>query len=65
MIRNIEFYNTPDGQVCCKPFNQPMYILRESDTALIAEMLTMIQDLYPSAFAALSELYSRSELNRN
>ena len=65
MITNLEFYNTPDGQVCCKPLNQPMYILKESDTALIAEMLTMIQDLYPAAFAALSELYSRSELNRN
>lgn len=65
MIKNIEFYNTPDGQVCCKPLEEPMFVLKESDTALIADMLTMIQELYPAAFAALSELYSRSELNKN
>lgn len=65
MIKNIEFYNTPDGQVCCKPLNEPMFMLKESDTALIADMLTLIQELYPAAFAALSELYSRSELNKN
>lgn len=62
--RNIEFYNTPDGQVCCKPLNQPMFILNESDSDIIAEMLTDIQELYPAAFAALAGLYSRSQLNR-
>ncbi len=65
MIKNIEFYNTPDGQVCCKPLNEAMYILTESDTTIIADILTMIQELYPAAFAALSELYSRSERNKN
>lgn len=65
MIKNIEFYNTPDGQVCCKPQNEPMFILSESNTELIASMLTAIQELYPSAFAALAEIYSRSELNKN
>ena len=64
-LANIEFYNTPDGQVCCKPLNEPMFILKEGDTELIASMLTAIQELYPSAFAALAEIYSRSELNKN
>ena len=64
-LTNIEFYNTPDGQVCCKPINEPMFILKESDTELIASMLTAIQELYPAAFAALAEIYSRSELNKN
>ena len=64
-LTNIEFYNTPDGQVCCKPINEPMFILKETDTKLIAAMLTAIQELYPAAFAALAEIYSRSELNKN
>ena len=64
MLKNIEFYNTPDGQVCCKPLNEPMFILRENDITIIADILTMIQELYPSAFAALSGLYSRSERNK-
>ena len=62
---NIEFHNSPDGQVCCKPVNEPMFILKETDSKLIASMLTAIQELYPAAFAALSEIYSRSELNKN
>ena len=64
-LTNIEFYNSPDGQVCCKPVNEPMFILKETDSKLIASMLTAIQELYPAAFAALSEIYSRSELNKN
>lgn len=64
-LNNIEFYNTPNGQVCCKRIDEPMFILNEGHTELIAEVLTAIQELYPAAFAALSELYSRSERNRN
>lgn len=30
MIEKIEFYNTPDGSVCCKPEGKPMFILDES-----------------------------------
>ena len=65
MIKNVEFYNTPEGEVCVKPFDEPMFILKESNRELISDMLVTIQELYPAAFAALSELYSRSELNRN
>lgn len=61
----IEFYNTPDGQVCVKRAGEAMFILDESHTNIVAGLLTRIQELYPSAFAALSELYSRSQLNEN
>ncbi len=64
-LRSFEFYNTPDGQVCCKRANEAMFILSEEHTDIIAEMLTAIQELYPAAFSALSELYSRSEKNKN
>lgn len=65
MIANIEFYTTPDGDVCCKPLDGPMFILDESRKELIAEMMVAIKELYPGAFAALSELYSKSSLNQN
>lgn len=65
MLKNIEFYNTPEGEVCCKPLDEPMFILTEKNTDLISAMLVAIQELYPLAFSALSALYSKSELNRN
>ena len=46
MIEKIEFYNTPDGSVCCKPEGKPMFILDESCRPLIEEMIVDI------AFAA-------------
>lgn len=65
MKPNIEFYNTPEGEICVKPLNEAMFILKESNTDLISDLLVTIQELYPTAFAALAELYSKSELNRN
>ena len=65
MIEKIEFYNTPDGSVCCKPEGKPMFILDESCRPLIEEMIVTIKELYPDAFKALSELYSTSERNRS
>lgn len=64
MIDKIEFYNTPDGSVCCKPEGKPMFVLDESCRKLIEEMVITIKELYPDAFKALSELYSTSERNR-
>lgn len=61
----IEFYNTPDGSVCCKPDGKPMFVLDESCRNLIENMLITIKELYPDAFKALSELYSTSERNRS
>ena len=65
MIDKIEFYNSPDGSVCCKPEGKPMFILDETCRSLIGEMIVTIKELYPDAFKALSELYSTSERNRS
>lgn len=65
MIRNIEFYNTPDGNIAVKPNNGAMYYLNEKHTEIISDMLTMISELYPQAFKELSELYSKSIRNRS
>lgn len=64
MIRNIEFYNTPDGNIAVKPTDGAMYYLTEKNTEIISEMLTVINELYPQAFKELSELYSKSQRNR-
>lgn len=64
MIDKIEFYNTPDGSVCCKPEGKPMFVLDDSCRKLIEEMVITIRELYPDAFKALSEMYSASEPNR-
>ena len=65
MIDKIEFYNAPDGSVCCKPEGKAMFILDESCRTLISEMIITIKELYPDAFKALSELYSAGERNRS
>lgn len=64
MIRNLEFYNTPDGNVAVKPEDESMFYLTEKHTDIISEMLTMINELYPQAFRELSELYSKSVRNK-
>lgn len=62
---NIEFYSTPDGEVMVKPINGPVKVLQETDRELIQSMLQLINDRYPEAFSALSDLYSRSSMNRS
>lgn len=62
--RNVEFYNTPDGDVIIKAVNEPARRLKENDYELISEMLTIINDRYPKAYAALMELYSTRTMNK-
>lgn len=64
MIRNIEFYNTPDGNIAVKPDDGAMFYLTEKHSEIISEMLTMISELYPQTFRELSELYSKSIRNK-
>lgn len=65
MLKGIELYNTPDGQVCLKPEGEAMFILDESHQDIIQSMLNQIHELYPEAFKRLSENYSKSSLNKN
>lgn len=64
MLEKIEFYNCPDGSINVKPFGKPMFVLDESCQNVIQEMVVLIRDLYPAAFATLSEVYSKSERNK-
>lgn len=65
MLERIEFYNCPDGSVNIKPFGQPMFVYDESCKKITQEMIVLIRDLYPAAFTALAELYSKSERNKD
>ncbi|MBO5271654.1 MAG: helix-turn-helix transcriptional regulator [Muribaculaceae bacterium] len=65
MLERIEFYNSPDGSVNIKPFGQPMFVYDESCKKITQEMIVLIRDLYPAAFTALAELYSKSERNKD
>ena len=63
-LRNIEFFKTPDGCVMYRRQGEPVMELTEHDREMVGAMLTVIRTRYPEAFAALSDLYSRSERNR-
>ena len=64
-LSNIEFYSTPDGEVMIKEHNHPVRKLEETNRDLVQTLFITIRDRYPVAFERLSELYSKSERNRN
>ncbi len=65
MLEKIEFYNSPNGEICCKPFDSAMFVITEDSKDIISDMIITISELYPGAFAALSEIYSKSERNKD
>ena len=51
IISNIEFYNTPEGDVMMKELHHPAVVLRETDRPTIEAILAIIRDRYPKAHA--------------
>ena len=47
IISNIEFYNTPEGDVMMKELHHPAVVLRETDRPTIEAILAIIRDRYP------------------
>lgn len=64
IVSNIEFYNTPEGDVMMKELHCPAVVLKETDRPTIEAMLAIIRDRYPKAHARLMQLYSSSTMNR-
>lgn len=62
-LRNIEFYNTPSGDVIIAELNKPIRVLSEEDTELIQSLLQIINDRWPIAYKRLSTNYTMSERN--
>lgn len=65
MLEKCEFFNGPDGSVYVKPFNEPMFVYDINCKQITDELVVLIRDLYPGAFKALSEIYSKSEPNQS
>ena len=63
-ITNIEFYNTPEGDVMIKELGHAAVVLCEDNRPTIEYMLAVIRDRYPKAHARLMQLYSSSTMNR-
>lgn len=64
MLTNIEFYNTPEGDVMIKEFGMAARSLTDKDRDIITYMLTIIRDRYPKAHTALMEIYSKRTMNK-
>ena len=62
-LENIEFYSTPEGKVMIDTEDGPK-VYEIEDRKFTEAKLEMIQDFYPDAYKALSELYVKSKLNR-
>lgn len=63
-LRNIEFFKTPEGDVMYKRHGEGVRLLDEHDRETVASLLSLIRTRYSDAFDALSDIYSRSEVNR-
>ena len=63
MLYELEFYNSPTGEVMFTGENGTSP-LRSGDRAVVTELLDTIRDCYADAYAALSQLYSKSASNR-
>lgn len=64
-IRSMEFYSTPEGEVMVRRQGEPERMLTAADRGLIADLLSLISELYPEAYRALCETYRRSQSNRD
>ena len=62
-IANIEFYNTPEGDVMMKELGRPAVVLDENNRPTIECMLSVIRDRYPKAHTRLMQIYSSSIMN--
>lgn len=60
----IEFYNAPTGEVLVKPKDAAVFVLTEEHSNVINMVLAYFSEIYTEAYQAVSELYSKSSLNK-
>lgn len=63
-MRAIEFYTTPEGEVTIREQGMPERKLKEEDTEFIGSFLSVLEEFYPEAYAALRERYAKSDGNK-
>ena len=63
-LRNIEFFNDPEGGVMVRDADG-VHTYRPEDKVLTSALFTRIEAEYPKAFKALTEIYRKSQPNVN
>lgn len=63
-IRNIEFFNDPEGGVMVRD-TEGVHTYQPEDKMLTGALFTRIETEYPKAFKALAEIYRKSRANVN
>ncbi len=63
-FRQIEFYNTPEGDIMVKPLGEKASLLAVGSRDIISTMLEYIYTYYTEAHRALADLYSDRKRNR-
>lgn len=60
----LEFYNTPSGDVMVKPKNGAVFVLSEDHTEIISMILNYFNNIYTEAYNKVADIYSKSSLNK-
>lgn len=63
-LRNIEFFNDPEGKVMIRN-DKGVHTYRPEDKELTSALFARIENEYPKAFKALTEIYHKSRANVN
>lgn len=63
-MKNLEFYNTPEGEVMIHKVGEAEHLLLESDVDFVDKFLSHIIGFYPKAYEALAEEYKTASRNR-
>lgn len=63
-IRNIEFFNDPEGGVMVRD-TEGVHTYQPEDKMLTGALFTRIETEYPKVFKALAEIYRKSRANVN
>jgi DNA-binding CsgD family transcriptional regulator len=63
-LRQIEFYNTPEGDIMVKHVGEKATLLATGDRDVILSMLDYLYTYYTEAYKALVDLYSMRKRNR-
>ena len=63
-LRNIEFFNDPDGGVMIRDY-EGVRTYQPEDKELTGALFARIESEYPKAFKALTEIYHKSQANVN
>lgn len=63
-LKNIEFSDTPRGEIEVRFLNQPTFIYEHKHTDLTESILNYLKDFYPKAYSSLCKIYAKYSGNK-